>query len=205
MQNPPSCSSFAKKSPVIRFRPCFGKISAIFQRDRKWIETRHSQVRVLPPQPASPISVSQHVNAARNGAAQRHNAASIARFRPRRPGHISGMPIWRLAARLQDRVTGSKAAVLGIARWHSARTPTGARREPRGGCPGQCSRSGRERENDRAATRAGDVLLGAGRHLVDARPAQRQTLHHSIPRRSRVTSHQPWTRAAPCSVGDSAT
>jgi hypothetical protein len=87
-----------------------------------------------------------------------------------------------------------------------AHAPTGARREPRGGCPGQCSRSGRERENDRAATRAGDVLLGAGRHLVDARPAQRpQTLHHSIPRRSRVTSHQPWTRAAPCSVGDSAT
>jgi hypothetical protein len=39
-----------------------------------------------------------------------------------------------------------------------------------------------------------------------ARPAQRpQTLHHSIPRRSRVASHQPWTRAAPCSVGDSAT
>jgi hypothetical protein len=37
-------------------------------------------------------------------------------------------------------------------------------------------------------------------------PAQRlQTLHHSIPRRSRVASHQSWTRAAPCSVGDSAT
>src|SRR5262249_29807636 len=39
-----------------------------------------------------------------------------------------------------------------------------------------------------------------------ARPAQRpQTLHRSIPRRSRLASHQPWTGAAPCSVGDSAT
>src|SRR5215472_5772726 len=32
-----------------------------------------------------------------------------------------------------------------------------------------------------------------------------QTLHRSIPRRSRLASHQPWTGAAPCSVGDSAT
>src|SRR6516162_9725722 len=39
-----------------------------------------------------------------------------------------------------------------------------------------------------------------------ARPAQRpQTLNRSIPRRSRLASHQPWTGAAPCSVGDSAT
>ena len=45
----------------------------------------------------------------------------------------------------------------------------------------------------------------AGRHLVDARPAQRPqtTSFNTAPVESHAAS--TWTRAAPCSVGDSAT
>jgi len=48
--------------------PSFGKIFAICQTDRKESETRHSQVRVLPPQPASQSLTHTESGRARNAA-----------------------------------------------------------------------------------------------------------------------------------------
>ena len=58
--------------------------------------SRHAKVRILPPQPASPVSIDYYVKAARNGTISRHFAATPVRspFSFRRAEWLSLIELW---------------------------------------------------------------------------------------------------------------
>jgi hypothetical protein len=81
----------------------------------------------------------------------------VTRKAPGRPTSLSASLCW--PSPIQEHMSGGLAV---------ANASAGARREPRGGSAKQRRRPCREGENDSTPPRAGDILLRAGSHLVDA-------------------------------------